>query len=319
MVESDKQQTSCGFITMLGAPNAGKSTLVNGLVGSKVSIVTPKIQTTRARVRGVAMHGACQLIYVDTPGIFKPKRKLDRSMVAAAWEGAEDSDCRAVIVDAKAWHDAAFASGKELAIGRRSREDSEAIIERFKQEGRSAVLVLNKIDQMSRDKLLPIVEELNSLGNFAKTFLVSAAKNYGLKELQAYFVEQARPGPFLYPEDQLSDITDRLLAAEITREKLFLRLHQEVPYALTVETEKWERTKKGDLRLEQTIYVERDGQKKLVLGRQGQTIKTVGQAAREELGDLFDCPVHLFLFVKVRENWQNDPARYREMGLDIAD
>ncbi len=315
-----KGETKCGFVTVLGSPNAGKATLVNALVGAKVSIVTPKVQTTRARIRGVAVHGDTQIVYIDTPGIFTPRRKLDRSMVAAAWEGTEDSDICVLIIDAHAWAVAGAGAGEKLAAARKAVTDSQAIIDGLKAQGQRAVLVLNKIDKLKRDQLLHIAQELNETGIFTDTFMISAEKGFGLDGLRDHFLTHMKTGPWMYPADQLSDMTDRLMAAEITREKLFLRLHQEIPYALTVETEKyeWLKNKKNELRIEQVIYVQREGQKKLVLGRGGQTIKIVGQAAREELSEILGCKVHLFLFVKIRENWQNDPARYREMGLEIS-
>ncbi len=317
---STKGQTKCGFVAILGAPNAGKSTLVNALVGAKVSIVTPKVQTTRARIRGVAVHGQTQIVYIDTPGIFTPRHKLDRSMVAAAWEGAEASDICVLIIDAHAWAIAEAGAGEKLAAARKAVTDSQDIIAALKSQGQRAVLVLNKIDKLKRDQLLHIAQDLNETGLFTNTFMISAEKGLGLDGLRDHFLKQVKPGPWMYPADQLSDITDRLMAAEITREKLFLRLHQEIPYSLTVETEKyeWMKNKKNELRIEQVIYVQREGQKKLVLGRGGQTIKIVGQSAREELSEILGCKVHLFLFVKIRENWQNDPARYREMGLEIS-
>ncbi|MEM9987898.1 MAG: GTPase Era, partial [Pseudomonadota bacterium] len=310
---SASEDTHCGIVSVLGAPNAGKSTFVNHMVGAKVSIVTHKVQTTRSRVRGVALEGNTQIIYIDTPGIFAPRRTLDLAMVAAAWEGTEGADLLLLLVDAPAY--LANVNEEPDAAARRSAEDTDRIIEGLKEEGKKAILVLNKIDRMPRGPLLALSEMLNKEDIFEETFMISAKKGYGVDTLKAYLIEKMPKGPFLYPEDQLSDISDRLMAAEVTREKLFLRLHQELPYSLTVETEVWERTKKGELRLEQTIYVQREGQRALVLGQKGKTISAVGKASREELMEIFGEPVHLFLFVKVRENWMSDAERYRSMGL----
>lgn len=307
-------QTKCSVITVIGAPNAGKSTLVNALVGAKVSIVTQKVQTTRARVRGIAVEGDTQLIFIDTPGIFAPRRRLDRAMVAAAWEGLEGADVTLLMIDAPAY----LAGETERGAAGKSRADADRIIDGLKQAGAKAVLVLNKIDEIARPKLLALVQELNETGVFADTFLISAKNGDGLADLKAFLVEKAPPGPWLYPEDQLSDISDRLMAAEVTREKLFLRLHQELPYDSTVETDDWKETKKG-VRIEQTIYVARDGQKGIVLGKNGQTLKAIGQAAREELCGLLGVPVHLFLHVKVREGWADEAGRLRNIGLDAVE
>ncbi|MEM9421264.1 MAG: GTPase Era [Pseudomonadota bacterium] len=312
--QRDTPSTACGVVAVVGAPNAGKSTFVNYMVGAKVSIVTPKVQTTRARVRGIAMEGQTQLIYVDTPGIFSPRRTLDRAMVQAAWSGVEGADTVCLIVDAPAY--ASNATESPTAAARKGAEDTLRIIEGLRQSGVKATLVLNKIDRMPAPPLLVLSETLNKEGVFDETFMISAKKGHGIEALKAHLLEQAPQGPYLYPEDQLSDISDRLMAAEVTREKLFLRLHQEIPYSLTVETEGWARTKKGELRIEQTIYVERDGQKALVLGQKGRTAKAVGEAARMELAELLGEPVHLFLFVKVRGNWMGDAERYRGMGLE---
>ncbi|WP_233508632.1 GTPase Era [Parvularcula marina] len=309
--------TRCGVVSVLGAPNAGKSTLVNLMVGAKVSIVTHKVQTTRARVRGVAMEDSTQIVYVDTPGIFSPRRTLDRAMVAAAWEGVDGADVVVLLVDAPAYLSTVNEEAGDAA-SRRSAEDTDRIIEGLKRAGQEAILVLNKIDRIARPPLLLLADMLNKAGNFSATFMISAQKSLGIDQLREYLIEQMPEGPFLYPEDQLSDITDRLMAAEVTREKLFLRLHQELPYSLTVETEGWERTEKGELKISQTVFVERDGQKALVLGQRGKTISAIGKASREELTELLGEKVHLFLFVKVRENWTNDAARFREMGLDPA-
>lgn len=308
-----EEKTRCGFVTVLGAPNAGKSTLVNRMVGAKVSIVTHKVQTTRARIRGVAVQDGTQVVYTDTPGIFTPRRSLDKAMVAAAWEGAEGADATLLVVDAPAYH--AELVGEAKPAAHRAAEDTDRIIDGLKANGINAILVLNKIDLMARDKLLALTHALNEKITFSETFMCSAEKGLGFDALQEAILSLMPEGPWMYPEDQLSDISDRLMAAEVTREKLFLRLHQELPYALTVETETWKDQKDG-IRIEQVIYVERDGQKKLVLGRGGHTIKAVGQAAREELEAMLGTKVHLFLFVKVRENWSDDPARYREMGLE---
>ena len=314
MTTLTEETTHCGFVTVLGAPNAGKSTLVNQMVGAKVSIVTHKVQTTRARIRGVAVHGQTQIVYTDTPGIFQPRRKLDEAMVSAAWEGNEGADVTLLMVDAPAYYENLKGDAKGAA--RKAAADTDRIVDGLKAAGVQAILVLNKIDLMPSDHLLSITAALNEAADFAETFMISAEKRRGLDGLRDYLVSRMPEGPWMYPEDQLSDISDRLMAAEVTREKLFLRLHQELPYALTVETESWKEQKGGDIRIEQVIYVERDGQKKLVLGAGGHTIKAVGQAAREELQQMLDVKVHLFLFVKVRENWSSDPARFREMGLE---
>lgn len=293
--------TRAGFVALIGAPNAGKSTLINQLVGTKVSIVTHKVQTTRALVRGIAMHGEAQIIFVDTPGIFKPKRRLDRAMVDTAWGGSRDADVTALLIDAR----------KGLT------EEVETILDRLAKEHGTKVLILNKTDVANREKLLKLAVTANEKVTFEKTFMVSALSGDGVPDILSYFAEKVRPGPWLYPEDQVSDAPMRMLAAEITREKLFERLHEEIPYISTVETELWEERKDGSVRLEQTIYVERDSQKAIVLGKKGQTIKVISQAARTELTEIVERPVHLFLFVKVRENWSDDPERYREMGLEF--
>ena len=311
--------TRCGVVAVLGAPNAGKSTLVNHLVGAKVSIVTQKVQTTRARIRGIAVEDGAdgaqvQIVYIDTPGIFAPRRTLDRAMVQAAWEGAEGADATVLMVDAPSYVAASEEDGK--AAARRAAEDTDRIIDGLKAQNASAILVLNKIDLIPAPPLLKLTERLNEHGLFADTFLVSAQKGRGTEDLKRHLTKLMPEGPFLYPADQLSDANDRLMAAEVTREKLFLRLHQELPYSLTVETEQWGRTKKGELRIEQVVYVERDSQKALVLGRGGKTISAVGRAAREELTEMLGEPVHLFLFVKVREKWTEDAERLRGMGLE---
>ena len=308
----------CGFIAVIGAPNAGKSSLVNALVGAKVSIVTHKVQTTRARIRGVAIDGETQLVFIDTPGIFAPRRRLDRAMVAAAWEGLDGADAILLIIDAPAYL-AGSGAGKADAASKRAAADTDAILAALKAKGAKAILVLNKIDKIARASLLSLVKTLNEEGVFEETFLISALTGDGVRDLKAHLSSHMPEGPWMYPEDQLSDISDRLMAAEVTREKLYLRLHEEVPYEATVETESWERTKKGELRIEQTIYVARDGQKGIVLGKAGQTLKAIGAAAREELAEILGEPVHLFLHVKVRENWAEEVARYRQIGLDIVE
>lgn len=300
-------QTRCAIIAVIGAPNAGKSTLVNALVGAKISIVTHKVQTTRARVRGLLTEGETQLVFIDTPGVFSPRRRLDRAMVAAAWGALEGADQVLLMVDAPGY----LKGGKAAA-------DTDRIIEGLKTAGQAAALVLNKIDDIARPKLLALAEDLNRAGDFSDTFMISAKTGDGLADLKAFLIKSAPAGPQLYPEDQLSDISDRLMAAEVTREKLYLRLHQELPYYSTVETESWKETAKG-VRIEQTIYVARDGQKGIVLGKSGQTLKAIGQAAREDLSELLGQPVHLFLHVKVREGWDEEAARLRGLGLDAVE
>lgn len=311
MTEAEQR---CAVIAVIGAPNAGKSTLVNALVGAKVSIVTQKVQTTRARVRGIAMEEDAQLIFIDTPGIFAPKRRLDRAMVAAAWDGIDGADVTVLMIDAPAY----VAGETERGAAGKSRVDADRIIEGLQKAGRKAVLALNKIDEFERSKLLSLVQTLNDTGLFTDTFMISAQKGYGLAGLKSHLVAAAPAGPWLYPEDQLSDISDRLMAAEVTREKLFLRLHQELPYDSTVETEDWKETKSG-IRIEQTVYVSRDGQKGIVVGKGGETLKTIGKLAREELIELLGRPVHLFIHVKVREGWSNEAARLRNIGLDVVE
>jgi len=298
--------TRAGFVAIVGAPNAGKSTLVNALVGSKVSIVSPKVQTTRMRVIGIAMtdlaHGdRAQVVLVDTPGIFRvTKRRLERAMVAAAWQGAEDADAVALVVDA------------ERGIGGETR----AIAEKLKQSKAPRFLILNKIDLVARETLLALTRELNALVPFERTFMVSALKSDGVADVLAAFAERLPIGPFLYPEDQAADLPMRLLAAEVTREQVFLQLHQELPYEAAVETEKWEERQDGSVRIEQTIHVQRDGQRAIVLGKGGARIKQIGARARHELTAMLERPVHLFLHVKVSERWAEDPAHYRTIGLD---
>ena len=314
--------TRSAFIAIIGAPNAGKSTLVNRLVGAKVSIVTHKVQTTRARIRGVAVEGDVQLVFIDTPGIFSPRRRLDRAMVAAAWEGLEGADAVVLVVDAPAYRAGRKGAGegsKGRGAALKSAADTDAIVEGLKARGAKAILALNKLDKMPRTELLELIAELNAHGVFSDTFLISAERGDGVADLKAALVARAKPGAWMYPEDQLSDISERLMAAEVTREKIYLRLHEELPYESTVETDVWSRTKKGELRIEQSIFVSREGHRPIVLGKGGQTLKAIGEAARAELAELLGEPVHLFLHVKVREGWTEDAARYREMGLDIVD
>ena len=289
----------CGFAAIIGAPNAGKSTLINRTVGAKVCIVTHKVQTTRARIRAIAIKDQTQIIFVDTPGIFAPKRSLDEAMVAAAWDGAENADTVVLLIDAK--------SGLT--------DEARRIVEQLASAGTKAVLALNKIDLLKREQLLALAQECNQLHSFAETFMISAETGSGVEDLKNHIAAKLPVGPWLYPEDQIADLPMRLLAAEITREKLYLRLHQELPYASTVETESWKQQKDGSVRIEQVIYVERESQRKIVLGKAGQTIKALGQAARKDIAESLDQPVHLFLFVKVRKNWGSDPERLKMMGL----
>jgi GTP-binding protein Era len=293
--------THCGIVALIGAPNAGKSTLLNALVGAKISIVTPKVQTTRALIRGIAVEATSQLIFVDTPGIFAPRRRLDRAMVGTAWGSAYDADIAALLVDSR----------KGLA------EDDEAILRGLADVGTKKILVLNKVDLVEKSKLLALAQALNERVAFASTFMISALSGDGVADLKGWLAVQVPAGPWLYPEDQMSDAPLRQLAAEITREKLYLRLHQELPYRSTVETEVWKELRDGSVRIEQTIYVERESQRKIVLGKGGQTIKAIGAAARKDIAEAVEQPVHLFLFVKVREGWGDDPERYREMGLEF--
>ncbi|MBU0585070.1 MAG: GTPase Era [Alphaproteobacteria bacterium] len=299
--EQQERPTHSGFVALIGAPNAGKSTLVNQLVGAKVSIVTHKVQTTRAIVRGIATHNNAQIVFVDTPGIFKPKRRLDTAMVTTAWGGAKDADIILVLIDAE----------------RGIKGDADAMLDRVATAGQPKILILNKLDRVKPESLLALSEAANARVEFKRTFMLSALNGSGCKDLLDYLAEALPEGPWYYPEDQISDLPMRQLAAEITREKLYLRLHQELPYSSHVETEKWEEKKDGSVRIEQVIYVERDSQKKIVLGHKGETIRSIGQAARKDIGEILEQKVHLFLFVKVRENWGNDPERYREMGLDF--
>jgi GTPase len=299
--EASAVPTRSGFVALIGAPNAGKSTLLNRLVGAKVSIVTHKVQTTRAIVRGIATHDNAQIVFVDTPGIFRPRRRLDRAMVTTAWGGARDADIVVILIDAE----------------RGIKGDAEALLDSLADIRQPKILVLNKIDRVKREALLALTAEANERAAFARTFMISALNGSGCEDLLSFLAETLPQGPWYYPEDQLSDLPMRQLAAEITREKLYLRLHQELPYSSHVETEKWEEKKDGSVRIEQVIYVERESQKKIVLGKKGETIRSIGQAAREELSQILEQKVHLFLFVKVREAWGDDPERYREMGLDF--
>ena len=294
-------ETRCGFVALIGVPNAGKSTLVNRLVGTKVTIVSHKVQTTRSIVRGIAMIGSAQIVFVDTPGIFKPKRRLDRAMVDTAWGGARDADIVALLIDA--------AKGID--------DEVQALLDRLGEIRQQKVLLLNKIDTVRRESLLALAAAANEAARFDHTFMISALTGDGLDAFTAFLAAAVPPGPFLYPEDEVSDIPLRQLAAEITREKLFERLHQELPYQATVETEAWTDQKDGSARVEQTIYVTRDSQKKIVIGKAGATIKAISMAARKELTEIAEKPVHLFLFVKVRENWADDPERYRAMGIEF--
>jgi GTP-binding protein Era len=295
-------ETRCGFVAVIGAPNAGKSTLVNQMVGAKVSIVSHKVQTTRVPLRGIAVEGASQIVFIDTPGIFRPKRRLDRAMVDAAWGGAHDADLVVLLVDA--------AKGMD--------EDLERIIEKLSGAPHPAILVLNKVDRVSnKDQLLPLIAKLSEKLTFERVFLISALDGNGVADLKLYLAERMPAGPWHYPEDEISDAPLRLLAAELTREKIYRYLHEELPYATTVETTDWKTFKNGSVRVEQTIYVERDSQKAIVLGKGGQTIKKISSESRNELSKMLEHEVHLFLFVKVRENWGSDPERYREMGLDF--
>ena len=300
----------CGFAAIIGAPNAGKSTLVNALVGSKVAIVSPKVQTTRMAVRGVAMDGETQIVFVDTPGIFKPRRRLDRAMVNAAWAGASDADGVILLVD---------ASELSTNPSGHAANDTHAIIEELKKTNRKAALALNKIDGMKRTDLLPLVQKLSTEGVFEEIFMISALKGDGVADLKAWVAARIPEGPWLYPADQAADIPSRLLASEITREKIYLRLHDELPYASTVETEKWEERKDGSVKIDQIIYVQREGQKPIVLGKGGATIKLIGEMARKEMEELFQRRVHLFLFVKVREDWDEQRAHYQQMGLEFPE
>jgi GTP-binding protein Era len=296
----------CGFVALIGAPNAGKSTLVNALVGEKVSIVTRKAQTTRSTVRGVMTRGETQIVFVDTPGLFSPKRRLDRAMIASAWGAAGDADVLALLVDAR----------KEAAESGVS-EETQAILDMLKDSAKPQVLALNKIDAMERSKLLELSARLNAAHRFGETFMISATTGDGLNRLIERLAGMMPPGPWLYPEDQITETPIRSLAAEITREKLFERLHDELPYQATVETDSWKDQPDGSARIEQTVFVTREGHRKIVIGEGGRTIKAIGTAARKDIAAAHGANVHLFLHVKVRENWLDDPERYRAMGLDF--
>ena len=291
----------CGFVALIGAPNVGKSTLVNSIVGAKVAIVSHKVQTTRTLLRGIATVGQAQLVFIDTPGIFAPRRRLERAMVAGAWSGAGDADLVGVLVDARRGLDA----------------DTGALLERLAAAQQRKILIVNKIDLVEKPTLLALVKDASARAPFAATFMISALTGDGVVDLKQWLAAEVPPGPWHYPEDQLTDAPLRQLAAEITREKLYLRLHQELPYQSTVETNAWKELKDGSARVEQTIYVERESQRKIVLGKGGQTIKAIGADARREIAQMAEQPVHLFLFVKVREAWGEDPERYREMGLEF--
>ncbi len=301
MAEPAEGGRRAGFVALIGAPNVGKSTLINALVGAKVSIVTPKVQTTRRLIRGIAIDGAAQLIFVDTPGIFSPRRRLDRAMVDTAWASTQEADVVALVIDAK----------------KGVRDDDEAILRALSNVRAPKVLVLNKVDLVVKPALLKLTQTLNERVTLAATFMISALSGDGVADLKTWFAAHLPAGPWLYPEDQISDAPLRQLAAEITREKLYLRLHQELPYQSTVETDVWKELKGGAVRIEQTIYVERESQRKIVLGKGGQAIKAIGAAARADIAAAIEQPVHLFLHVKVREGWGDDPERYREMSLEF--
>jgi GTPase len=298
--------TRAGFVALIGEPNAGKSTLTNRMVGAKVSIVTHKVQTTRARIRGVALEGAAQIVFVDTPGLFRPRRRLDRAMVAAAWGGAADADVVVLLIEAH----------------RGLTEGTQAIIEALKERitpNQTVALAINKIDRVKAETLLALSAKLNEAYPFARSFMISAEKGHGVEDLRRWLAEQMPLSPWLYPEDQIADLPLRMIAAEMTREKLTLRLHEELPYQLTVETEHWQERDDGSVRIDQVVYVMRDGHKGIVLGNKGETIKAISTAARAEIAEFLGRPVHLFLQVKVRENWMEEAARYSEMGLEFRD
>jgi GTPase len=297
----DTADQRCGFVAVIGAPNVGKSTLVNAMVGSKVTIVSPKVQTTRTVIRGIAIEGQSQLIFVDTPGIFAPRRRLDRAMVAVAWNGAQEADIVALLVDARRGLD----------------DETSAIVDKLSETRAAKILVVNKVDLVDKPSLLGLVSAANERMNFDATFMVSALNGSGVADVKRWLASRVPPGPWHYPEDQISDAPMRALAAEITREKIYLRLHQELPYCSTVETDVWKELRDGSVRIEQTILVERESQRKIVLGKDGQAIRAIGSEARKEIAQLIEKPAHLFLFVKVREGWADDPARYREMGLEF--
>jgi GTP-binding protein Era len=307
-------QTRAGFAAIIGAPNAGKSTLVNRLAGSKVSIVTQKVQTTRFPVRGIAMHGDAQIVLVDTPGIFSPRRRLDRAMVASAWGGADDADVVVHLIDAASHIASETKDGS--AADRRGAEDTETIVKALTEAGKQVILALNKIDGMRRDTLLALAQKLDATGAYSEVFMISAATGDGVDDLKARLAEAMPQGPWLYPEDQAADVPMRVLAAEITREKVYLRVHEELPYSAAVETTAFDDRPDGSARIEQTIYVERDSQRPIVLGKGGQTLKWIGQKAREDLTEILGRPVHLFLTVKVDPKWQDSRALYAQFGLD---
>lgn len=307
--------TRAGFVAIIGAPNAGKSTLTNRLVGAKVSIVTQKVQTTRFPVRGVAMAGEAQIILLDTPGIFTPRRKLDRAMVRSAWAGADDADAVVHLVDVQA--ELAVQDGGAKPADKRGSIDVQTIIENLQGSKKQVILALNKIDGVKRERLLAVSQALYETGVYSEVFMISAADGNGVDDLKARMAELMPEGPWLYPEDQTADIPARLLAAEITREKLYLRVHEELPYAASVDTVSFEEKKDGSVRIEQTIFVEREGQRAIVIGANGQTLKWIGQKSREELTELFERKVHLFLHVRVRENWAEERETYSGLGLDF--
>lgn len=299
---TDVQNTRCGYVAIVGAPNAGKSTLLNQLVGAKVSIVSSKVQTTRARITAIAMEDSTQIVFIDTPGIFRPKRRLDRAMVSAAWSGIDEADAVLLLIDASKGFD----------------DESREIVEALQHRKRPNVLLaLNKVDAIPREKLLGLAKTLNDAYSFEQTFMISALKGSGVDDVRRALAKLMPEGPYLYPEDQLADVPMRFLAAEITREQVYRALHDELPYAITVETENWKDQNDGAARIEQVIFVERDGQKKIVLGEKGAMIKRIGAAARKEMEQQFERRVHLFLFVKVREDWGDDPERYEAMGLEF--
>jgi GTPase len=306
MNDTATSQTRAGFVALIGEPNAGKSTLLNRMVGAKVSIVTHKVQTTRTRIRGIAMAGAAQIVFIDTPGLFRPRRRLDRAMVKAAWGGAADADVIVLLIEAH----------RGLTDG------VQAIIDRMRDQipqGQPVALAINKIDRVKSETLLALAQKMNEAFAFRETFMISAEKGYGIEKLRNWLAEELPEGPWFYPEDQIADLPMRMIAAEMTREKLTLRLHEELPYQLTVETEKWEDKPDGSTRIDQLIYVARDGHKGIVLGNGGETIKAIGQAARAEISEFLGRTVHLFLQVKVRPNWLEEAERYSEMGLDFKD
>ncbi len=297
----NSKETRAGFVSLIGAPNAGKSTITNNFVGSKVSIVSPKAQTTRTIVKGIGIYDNTQIVFLDTPGIFKPKRRLDRAMVASAWSGMNDADIVVLVVDAKKGFD----------------DQTQSIVSKLNKNKIEAVLVLNKVDLIQKEKLLELSAKINATGNFSQTFMVSALTGQNIEDFYKYLADNLPESPWYYPEDQISDMPLKLLTAEVVREKLFLYLRQELPYAITVEPELWERREDGSVRAEMTIYVERDSQKTIVLGKGGSMIKKIGQSARRELEEMLEERIHLFLFVKVRENWGDDPARYTDWGLNF--